>query len=633
MRFHTFGLIIPLCAVSVQAQRANTLPIHNAPVRTLVEVPGTRIDGNVFPSGSPNRVYYESGDSLYVLDFSTKASTNVATGEMWNIDVARTNDRMVFGRNREDGKISNVWTMALDPRTGLAASPARRLALTPGDQPRISPDGKLVAFAAYDSSDWGATQHVAIISVDGGTERVLARLNRGVGRIDWSADGRSLYVLAMMNPPAKWTGVVTDLRWLLRIAVADGAVDTLPLKTVGLEPGVAPDGRFVALTEDGSMSNFVLTDLRGVPQARFSVPTPGHIGWVWRPLWRDAHSLVGGGSEVKAALQIVDLATGKSREVVPAGLSVEGPYWSADGMSLAMFATVQGRRVLLVVEAASGKRREYSSGVVQPCCMYDRSYDLQWSPDGKAIAFHGGYRDPLRVIDLTTGNMHEIGPKSTLIGDYRWRSDSRALQFTTSTTPVANRVIHETTLSGEDRVLYDGVPSGNGVAGMRTDTTAVYNSNVGVYIVNVRTRKTTQLRPNDSPWIEGNRRGTAFVTRDFVNAQEINVVQADGSHATAKLSFSLPISPPYHQGSLALLPDGRVLLIGRAQGDKQTVYTVEPKTGESKRLFETPQQLGHTLLDVSPDGKFLAYNMGVVSSVIVQVDLSSFLPSAPAPKH
>src|SRR5215208_1118050 len=53
------------------------------------------------------------------------------------LDISPTNDRLVFGRNVEDGKVSNEWTMSLDPKTGLATAPAKRLALTPGDQPRF----------------------------------------------------------------------------------------------------------------------------------------------------------------------------------------------------------------------------------------------------------------------------------------------------------------------------------------------------------------------------------------------------------------------------------------------------------------------------------------------------------------
>src|SRR4029079_19578379 len=117
------------------------------------------------------------------------------------------------------------------------------------------------------------------------------------------------------------------------------------------------------------------------------------------------------------------------------------------------------------------------------------SQGLLWSPDGTAIAFHGEYREPLRVIQLATGTVRKAGLTATLIGEYRWRSDSRAIQYTATANPRdAYRTIHETMLDGNDRVLLDKLPNGVGAAGMRSDTTAVFNSDSGVFLISARTR-------------------------------------------------------------------------------------------------------------------------------------------------
>ena len=620
------SLALTLVAHAATAQRPYDLPIRNAPVRTIAEFPGVNI-GRISPSGNPNRLYYNVGDKLYVFDVSTRKSALVAEGDIWNLDISPTNDRLVFARDVEGGKVSNVWTMSLDPKTGLATAPARRLALTPGDQPRVSPDGKWVAFAAYDSSDWSATQHLAIIGADGGAERVVARLKGGIWRVHWAPDGRTIYF-------ATGRGDKRGAR-LLRVSVAGGPVDTLGIEfNAGPSPGPSPDGRFLALIEDGSVSNYVVADARGVPVSRFSVALPGHVGWVWDPAWNGSRTLVGNGTYTKNAVRLADLGNGTSREIVPADLQAEAPFWSPDGESIATFATSQRRRVLLVVDATTGKRKEFTAGIVQSCCVHGESQALEWSPDGKAIAFRGEYRKPLRVIDLATGAVRQVGAGATLIDEYRWRSDSRALQYTATANPRdAYRTIHETTVDGNDRVLIDRIPNGVGTAGMRNDTTAVVSSDSGVFLISVRTRAWTRLGPQFSPWVASNRQGTTFVMRSFQNRRlELATVDADGTRAS---TLNLPLLTewaPYNQPPLAFHPDGRLILQGRATGGLSAVYATDPKGGEPRKLLNLPDR-GRPYLDLSPDGRFLAYTVGPTTSVIAQIDLTSFVPATQSTKR
>ena len=258
-------LALAFVAHAATAQRPYDLPIRHAPVRTIAEFPGVQI-GAVMPSANPNRLYYNVGDKLYVFDVNTKKSALVAEGEIWNLDISPTNDRLVFARDMEDGKVSNVWTMPLDPKTGLATAPARRLALTPGDQPRVSPDGKWVAFAAYDSSDWSATQHLAIIGADGGAERVVARLTGGIWRIQWTPDGRTIYFVAGRRRGDRGgEGSCSACR--------PPVVRSTRCSEIAAGPSPASLRTDVSsrCIEDGSVSNYVITDARGVPVSRFSV--------------------------------------------------------------------------------------------------------------------------------------------------------------------------------------------------------------------------------------------------------------------------------------------------------------------------------------------------------------------------
>jgi len=72
----------------------------------------------------------------------------VARGDvMADLAVAPTRDALVYTRAGERTSQQAVWVSALDPKTGLAKGPERRLSAARGDVPAISPDGKRVAFA------------------------------------------------------------------------------------------------------------------------------------------------------------------------------------------------------------------------------------------------------------------------------------------------------------------------------------------------------------------------------------------------------------------------------------------------------------------------------------------------------
>ncbi|MEY3493336.1 MAG: Dipeptidyl peptidase N-terminal region, partial [Actinomycetota bacterium] len=68
-------------------------------------------------------------------------------------------------------------------------------------EPRLSPDGRTVAFVASTPGPDGSRADVIVMSVDGGPERILTtdpvRAGRalGGGVVEWWPDGRSLVVI------------------------------------------------------------------------------------------------------------------------------------------------------------------------------------------------------------------------------------------------------------------------------------------------------------------------------------------------------------------------------------------------------------------------------------------------------
>ena len=90
---------------------------------------------------------------------------------------------------------------------------ARPRALTSGrvrdTRPRISPDGRMVAFVRSDPADDDAPTALTLLPIDGGTPRPLRHgAHGGVAEIAWSPDGRRLAFTAEVDPPRFLVGPV-----------------------------------------------------------------------------------------------------------------------------------------------------------------------------------------------------------------------------------------------------------------------------------------------------------------------------------------------------------------------------------------------------------------------------------------
>ena len=204
-RFTCYRLLaVAVLSTTIAGQtQAPRSPVPEAKVRELATIEGM-VNGYpvLLPSGraliytpladGATMNYPRVGDSTFVYNIATKRSTLLGTNMLAG-SVSPQGDRLAFDRTAEDGTGSFLWTMPIDPQTGVATGPPQRVSLPAknGVSAKFSPDGKMLTFNAGPRAD--GTWDLTIVPATGGPERVLATYARAKAQ-SWSADGQSLYV-------------------------------------------------------------------------------------------------------------------------------------------------------------------------------------------------------------------------------------------------------------------------------------------------------------------------------------------------------------------------------------------------------------------------------------------------------
>jgi dipeptidyl aminopeptidase/acylaminoacyl peptidase len=138
---------------------------------------------------------------IHVFDVNTKESVQITEGPHDNLSPVWSPDgkRLAFVSNRTEDPDSNFNTdiFVVEARSGQVP---RALTTSEGGDtsPVFSPDGRLVAYiAGGDPADiWYSTNNVAVVSVDGGAERILTNgVDRNLSSPRFAHDGSSVYFL------------------------------------------------------------------------------------------------------------------------------------------------------------------------------------------------------------------------------------------------------------------------------------------------------------------------------------------------------------------------------------------------------------------------------------------------------
>lgn len=392
-------------------------------------------------SADGRRLYFQRADSVFLYEFATRRSTPVTTGNIWRLVVSGQGDQLAFARRESNEAPFHIWTLPLNPSTGLPTGPARRASVTEGDYPAFSPDGRSIAFAAG--------KRIVVIPALGGTERLVFQVSETetLWAVQWSSDGRWIYFRSRSYTEFEYR--------FQRVAAEGGAPQMLAERVVVGWPGVSSRGPVLAFSTAPGAWRIEVADLNGRHL--------GDIAWLSdNRRWLGSTSILQWKTTQTNALKAISLTDGTIRELLPAEYDIRDVAWAPDGRRYAAVSQVSDSLRVLVMDADARIRHTVRVGK-------GTARDLSWSPDGSRLVLLAG--DSLRIltIDATSGALRPL-QASGLVDRPRWTADSRHVLYVSGTPARSGgvRAVRRVSLDGTD-VLVREVARGRDNLGGATD--------------------------------------------------------------------------------------------------------------------------------------------------------------------
>jgi len=285
--------------------------------------------------------------------------------------------------------------LALEAERGMLERVAQPPAALVVDLPRLSPDGRDVAYALMGE---GRLQVLA--------QRSGRMLYRTEGVVQdrlpaWSADGGQLALWSNRRAPSeggrwqRWDLFVLDTqRGYTRQLTDQGGC--IPYNA----PAWSPDGRWIAAQYwcAGDQNGLFVIDARTGQPNRLAALGEYGGDLAWSP---DGTRLAFRGNRAgDGEIYLLDLHSGVLANLTNSPSAEFQPAWSPDGQRIAFVSNREGRGEIHVLTLATGETvRLTDTGGWGPA----------WSPDGRLIAYYAGRREPgLYLVPVAGGPAQRV---------------------------------------------------------------------------------------------------------------------------------------------------------------------------------------------------------------------------------
>lgn len=604
--------IIALLSLAATFGAVRLTNLTQAKVTTIASLPAMNVS-QVAVGGRGKFIYLTTPNGVVLYDRTKKKSRIIAKGNFSTASGSPSGDWLVLLRATEAATPANdgdlPWILPLDPVTGAAAGVPRRVSMTPAIAMRISPDEKQIAFITG-----GPDHRIMLVPVNGGVEKMIARGSYWAP-IRWSPDGKSIYATLDSDKGNR----------VERVSISTGTSAAASPETQEATPGLTPDGRYVIVQSGGKALNAIYTvfdtNQKRLGDVGVRIPQGDWIDDAWM---NDGYHWVAAMWTASIVVHSGDYRGGTSR-VIP-GIGSEDASLSPDGSLIFSQEPDPSGVVRYVIRNANGSNPKVLGSVDR---FFGSVLSTPWSPDSRYVLFRADSGRSLMSYDAREGRSRQIAHSEGLLLQPHWRSDSKAVLYTSldGQRDQLKSSLAEASLDGRSRILRDMTSEANKHGGVPpvflTDSITYDRPNGTVTSIGGGIRKLFDAPPlntTGSAFLPSVSPDGRWLARTAIDRKGIDIVAMDGS-----VRRTIPVSLPFISLPVSFHPNGREVVVPvKSSGKFQGGFMSVPLDGGTpRRILAVGENESLAWYSISADGKTIIYTTnGAQRTLLVDIDFS-----------